>query len=338
MQHGEAHGDHSGAAHDGHESHGRAPRSVAETFLIPLAIPVGAAALIATIILSVSQVLLALPANAATAIAMVIALAILLGCAYFATARKVTRQTVLAGVAIPAIVLYAAGIGARIYRVNNPEEAKGGETQAAGAVGAPKDEVTTDNKFSVTAYTLEAGAETTINVLNKGTNTHNVHILDVQGADGNDIKTDLLPGGGSAKLTFTIAREGEYKFRCDVHPTEMTGSISVKPASGGGGAAAGAAGAPAGGIQQVTTDNKFSQTSITVQSGAATTLTVQNKGNAIHNWSVPDVKSADGADIKTPLTEAGKSSSITFTIDKPGSYPFRCDVHPTDMKGTLVVK
>ncbi|MGD9891262.1 MAG: cupredoxin domain-containing protein, partial [Dehalococcoidia bacterium] len=35
---------------------------------------------------------------------------------------------------------------------------------------------------------------------------------------------------------------------------------------------------------------------------------------------------------------AGQSGSVTFTITTPGSYPFICDVHPVDMKGTLIVE
>jgi plastocyanin len=29
---------------------------------------------------------------------------------------------------------------------------------------------------------------------------------------------------------------------------------------------------------------------------------------------------------------------VTFQIDTPGTYNFQCDVHPTEMKGALVVK
>jgi len=99
---------------------------------------------------------------------------------------------------------------------------------------------------------------------------------------------------------------------------------------------AGAA-ASAGGLTETTTDNKFSSTSLSATAGAPTNLVFTNKGAAIHNWHLLDVKDADGKDIKVDLLEGGKSQTISFTIGKSGTYHFQCDVHPTEMKGTLKV-
>ena len=101
------------------------------------------------------------------------------------------------------------------------------------------------------------------------------------------------------------------------------------------------AGTPAvsgNGITEVTTDNKFSATEITIKAGQSYTLTQDNKGAAIHNVHVLEVKSDDGKDIMTPLTDGGKSANISFAIGKIGTYTFQCDVHPTEMKGTLTVQ
>lgn len=100
-------------------------------------------------------------------------------------------------------------------------------------------------------------------------------------------------------------------------------------------------GSPAAGataLTETTTDNKFSDTKYTVKAGTPVTLTVQNKGSAVHNWHVTDVKDDSGKEIKTDLTDPGKSSSVTFSISKPGTYKFQCDVHPADMTGTLTVQ
>ena len=91
-------------------------------------------------------------------------------------------------------------------------------------------------------------------------------------------------------------------------------------------------------LTETTTDNKFSDTKFTVKAGTPVTLTVQNKGQAVHNWEVTDTKDDSGKEIKTALTDAGKSNSVTFTISKPGTYHFRCEVHPTEMTGTLTVQ
>lgn len=100
-------------------------------------------------------------------------------------------------------------------------------------------------------------------------------------------------------------------------------------------------GSPAAGATALTetaTDNKYSDTKYTVKAGTPVTLTVQNKGQAVHNWHLLDAKDDSGKEIKTDLDEPGKTSSVTFTISKPGTYKFQCDVHPSDMTGTLTVQ
>lgn len=311
----------------GHDAAHPASRSFKDKFVIPLAIPIGAGIVIAAIILAVSQILLAVPEDASTPIALLIALLILLGCAYFATARKLSRGVVTLGVAVPAIILFGTGIGAGIYRQANPTtEHKGGVEANA----APKPQITTDDKFSETAYTVTAGQQVTIDVENHGSNPHNMHILGVTNADGSDIKTEILTSGNSAKLTFTIDKPGTYNFQCDVHPTQMKGTLTVTAGAPGG--------AAAGALNEETTDNKFSSTQFTAKAGTAATLTLQNKGSNPHNWHVLDVKNADGSDIKTKIANPGETDTVQFTIDKPGTYNFQCDVHPTEMKGTLTIQ
>ncbi|MHB8577036.1 MAG: cupredoxin domain-containing protein [Dehalococcoidia bacterium] len=123
-------------------------------------------------------------------------------------------------------------------------------------------------------------------------------------------------------------------------------TASTQPAPGAaiGSPVAGAPGSPAAGAAasgtttEVTTDNKYSLTKITIKAGQPATVTVDNKGAAIHNWDLTGAKDDAGKDIKTALTDAGKTSSVTFTISKPGTYKFQCDVHPTEMMGELVVQ
>lgn len=114
-------------------------------------------------------------------------------------------------------------------------------------------------------------------------------------------------------------------------------TAATAPASATTSAAATTAAAQSHNLFVTTTDNKYSQTSFTVKAGQQYTLTQINKGQAIHNWHVLDVKSSDGSTIMTPLTSPGKNSSVTFTISKPGTYHFHCDVHPTEMMGTITV-
>jgi len=101
-------------------------------------------------------------------------------------------------------------------------------------------------------------------------------------------------------------------------------------------AAAGTPGA-APAIIEVATDNKFSVTKMAAPAGRPLTVAVQNKG-AIHNWHLQGVTDGSGRSISTPLQQGPNSSSVTFSVSKPGTYKFICDAHPSDMKGTLVIQ
>ena len=278
--------------------------------------------------------------------------------------------------------------------------------QATPAPSTSLTETTTDNKYSDTVFTIPAGQPVTITVTNKGQALHNFHVLNVQGADGKPVQTALVNPGSSTKFTFTITKPGTYQFHCDVHPTQMIGTLNVVGSTAAAATAAAsvvannaATAAPASGAQpnpstgtgigtpapsatpsegnvafpspsvkpaptktatptavptatptptpsgpvsltETTTDNKFSTTSFTVNAGQQVTMTVKNDGQALHNWHVLNVKSTDGKDIvPTPLlVPPGQTATVTFTISTPGTYKFQCDVHPTQMFGTLIVK
>ena len=328
----------------GHGTTAYPHRGFGEKFIVPLATALGAGLLIAAIVVCVSQILLAVGENVATPIALIVALIVLLGCSYFATARRVSRQVIVTGVALPAIALIAGGVFAGIYHRNHPAESPG-STEARAAVNGgnlgtqPAAEVMTDNKFSSTTYQVQANKATTITLQNKGKALHNFHILNVNDASGQEIKTDLVQPGESKDLSFSIAQEGTYSFQCDVHPTEMKGTITVVPSNSVTTAATASGGpAAAGGLSEITTDNKFSQTALSADHGVSVGLTVQNKGSALHNFHVLNAKNADGSEIKTELVAAGKTATITFQIDQPGSYDYQCDIHPTEMKGKLTIK
>jgi plastocyanin len=111
----------------------------------------------------------------------------------------------------------------------------------------------------------------------------------------------------------------------------VTSSIGVQSAST-------ASADPALWLTEISTDNAFSQTNLSVPAGADVWLTLQNDGQALHNWRVLGAKHPDGSDIGTKLLTAGQNDTIGFAISQPGTYTFLCDVHPVDMRGTLVVQ
>jgi plastocyanin/mono/diheme cytochrome c family protein len=261
--------------------------------------------------------------------------------------------------AVPSVedVLKAAAItGSGATRVCGQLAPATPTAEAAAALPAglqPQDswtEATTDNKFSVDAIAVNAGKAATITQDNQGKALHNWEVL---GPDGKVLKDDagttvgtaLTDPGKQAKVTFTLAKPGVYTFRCQVHPTDMVGKLYVVGADGSVGGppaaaapAGGAAPAPSTSLAETTTDNKFSATTLASPAGKAVTLALTNKGAAVHNFHILDVKGDDGKDIKTDLISGGQSGSVSFTISKPGTYKYQCDVHPTEMTGTIVIQ
>ncbi len=126
--------------------------------------------------------------------------------------------------------------------------ADAGASASAGASATPGGstapgglEITmTDNKFDNADLTAAAGASATINIKNNGTAVHNVHIAGANGqfgalyctAAGPDPCSNpkAVPGGSTATLTFTVPSTPGAKipYRCDFHPIEMSGTITVQ--------------------------------------------------------------------------------------------------------------
>lgn len=313
-----------------------------ERLAMPLFIPLGALAVIFLLMFSVGKILFELDNQfVATAIAISIASLILLACTVLALAPRVATEKLYIFAGVPVALLIAIGL----YLQVRPEAATG-EGGAAGARPAAVTSVTeiaTDNKFSVTATAVPANQEVTLQLENQGQALHNWRLLGAKDKDGKDVATQLLAAGKSETIKFTLAQAGTFDFRCDVHPTEMTGKLTVveggaAAGAAGGAAASGAAPAAAGGNTVVATDNKFDKTAMTVKANEETTVTFQNKGSALHNWHVLNVKDKSGKDVTTQLIGGGKTETVTFTITQAGTYDYQCDVHPVEMKGKLTVQ
>ena len=74
-------------------------------------------------------------------------------------------------------------------------------------------------------------------------------------------------------------------------------------------------------------DFAFNPSSITAKVGDVITFT--NTGAAPHTATLDDGTCA------TPTIAPSKSDGLTFTV--AGTYPFHCSIHPSLMKGTIVV-
>ena len=90
----------------------------------------------------------------------------------------------------------------------------------------------TDNAFATKAFSVKAGNTVTFDLANSGKVPHNMRIAPLNGdfAAVTSVVSnpEVILNGKSGTLQWKAPAEpGTYKFRCDIHPAEMTGTISV---------------------------------------------------------------------------------------------------------------
>jgi len=89
----------------------------------------------------------------------------------------------------------------------------------------------------------------------------------------------------------------------------------------------------------VAENTKFDKTTLEAPTGKDVTLTMENKDSVEHTFSL--YQSADSTD---PLFAGQKfpgPAILTYQFtapETPGTYHFRCDIHPNAMNGDFVVK
>jgi plastocyanin len=117
-------------------------------------------------------------------------------------------------------------------------QAAASPTPTATATGEPEvvdvelDVAMTDNVYKPSAIEVGAGKKFRINLKNEGQFVHNLRISGEDGTYDTDDDLTSTPdnpkAGESGTLVGQIDKPGTYKFRCDFHPVEMTGTITVK--------------------------------------------------------------------------------------------------------------
>jgi len=86
---------------------------------------------------------------------------------------------------------------------------------------------------------------------------------------------------------------------------------------------------------------RFDQSELTAQAGGTVTVRFDNEdGGVPHNWAlyIDDSASEAIAGANEGICTGPCSDDITFELPAPGEYFFRCDVHPTQMTGTFIVR
>ena len=94
------------------------------------------------------------------------------------------------------------------------------------------------NSFDPDEITVQAGSTVTFDITNEGAAFHNMHIAGLDGEYTQDFcdgsgdpcsNPNRVRGEATATLTWEVpGSPGEVDFRCDFHPQQMTGTITIE--------------------------------------------------------------------------------------------------------------
>jgi plastocyanin len=198
-----------------------ADRSGRTANLLPLGIPVVSLFAIASLMFFMSRILLAVPEQASTFIALIVAALILAVASFVALKPQVSSGHVLAGVVVGGLLMSAGGLVAAAVGERHIET----HGEHAGAEGV---EIKADNiAFDKHELELNANQPAVISFDNEEAQPHNVAIYTGEDAVQVIFQGDVVVGPITVEYRFTAPGPGTYFFRCDIHPN-MKGEVKVQ--------------------------------------------------------------------------------------------------------------
>lgn len=94
-----------------------------------------------------------------------------------------------------------------------------------------------------------------------------------------------------------------------------------------------------GAIVVVAASGAFSVDRIEVEAGSTTTITLDNRDDVTHTLVVHAGENADSEIAGgTGDVDAGERGEAVVFFSTPGEHAFRCQLHPSRMSGTFVVR
>lgn len=190
--------------------------------LVPIGLPVGMFLLTATIALSVSRILLAVPKNSSVLVAFVVAVSILGACSWVATRPRISSSAILALVVLAVASMAGAGITG-VAAGERPFHPEHGEHEP---ILLHAKEV----KYDLDKITVSAGEEVAVEFENEDAGVyHNMAVYEGDGPDAAPVfNGEGFAGAHHRTYTFKAPAPGAYVFVCDFHPN-MKGTFVVEP-------------------------------------------------------------------------------------------------------------
>ncbi len=194
-----------------------------EINLLPVGLPVLGLFCIAALMFFMSRILLAVPEQASTFIALVVALSILGLASLLALRPTISGRTMVTVLTIASVLMIAGGLVAAAAGERDIEH-HGGEEAHGEAIEVEAKNIAFDVKE------LALPADTDVDLVLKNDDKGTLHNLSLYaGADGTAPvvhKGDLVAGPGEITYHFKTPAPGELYFQCDIHPN-MNGKAHV---------------------------------------------------------------------------------------------------------------
>ena len=191
--------------------------------LLPLGLPVMGLFAIASVMFFLSRILLAVSETTSWVIALAVAV-VIMGVGSIAALRpNISSRALAASLALGSLVMIGGGLVAAAVGERHIEQHSEEHAGEAGLVQVRAQGTT----FLTDTITLKANEEVEIRFDNNDRDVqHNITILGQDPANP-IFRGRLVTGVATATYAFHAPAAGEYRFQCDVHPTQMKGTVKV---------------------------------------------------------------------------------------------------------------
>jgi plastocyanin len=191
--------------------------------LLPIGLPMLGLATIASVMYFLSRVLLAVSETASWVIALLVGMVILGIASVIAVRPSISGRAMAAVLAIGSLFMVGGGVVAAAVGERHIEVHAEHHAGEAARVQLGAENIT----FEHDTITLAANTDVEIQFDNNDREVqHNITILG-QDPTRPIFRGQLVTGVATVTYTFHAPAAGEYRFQCDIHPTQMKGTVKV---------------------------------------------------------------------------------------------------------------